>query len=57
MDMELRKNDTVKRIIGMVACVVAGFMFLTAPVVADTPEFKESLAPFPPATVGSKSRD
>ena len=55
--MELRKNDTVKRIIGMVACVVAGLMFLTAPVVADTPEFKGSLAPFPPATVGSKSRD
>jgi hypothetical protein len=44
-------------IIGTVACVVAGLMFLTASFGADTPEFKESLAPFPPATVGSKSRD
>ena len=55
--MEFRKKVTIKRIIGMLACVAAGLMFLTAPVVADTPEFKESLLPFPPATVGSKSRD
>jgi len=50
--MEMRKNVTVKRIIGMLACVAAGLMFLPAPVVADTPEFKESLVPFPPAVAG-----
>ncbi len=52
MEMEMRKSVTVKRIIGMVACVAAGLMFLTAPVVADAPAFKESLKPFPPPEKG-----
>ena len=52
MEMELRKIVTVKRIIGMVACVAAGLMFLTAPIVADALEFKESLKLYPPAEKG-----
>ncbi len=50
--MDLRKNVTVKRLIGLFICMATGLIFLTAPVAADAQDFKESISPFPPAVEG-----
>ena len=50
--MNLKKNVTIKRIIGRIACVAAGLIVLIAPFTAVAQELKESISPFPPVVEG-----
>ena len=50
--MNLKKNVTIKRTIGRIACVVAGLIVLIAPFTAVAQELKESISPFPSVAEG-----